>query len=80
MFMIFLTALAVAFSGAMMPGPLLTYTIKQSLNTGAHSGFVIISGHAIMEIILIALIFMDSTSSSNLTMPKSALVLLVDYC
>ncbi|MDD3364168.1 MAG: LysE family transporter [Syntrophomonas sp.] len=58
MIMIFLSALAVAFSGAMMPGPLLTYTIRQSLNTGPYSGFIIIAGHALMEIILIALIFM----------------------
>lgn len=58
MLVIFLTALAVAFSGAMMPGPLLTYTIRQSLNTGPHSGFIIIAGHAILEIILIALIFL----------------------
>ena len=57
MFVIFLTALAVAFSGAMMPGPLLTYTIRQSLNTGVYSGFIIIAGHAVLEIILIALIF-----------------------
>jgi len=58
MFMIFLSALILAFSGAMMPGPLLTYTIRQSLNNGPHSGFIIIAGHAILEIILIALIFM----------------------
>jgi len=58
MIMIFLSALAVAFSGAMMPGPLLTYTIRQSLNSGPHSGFIIIAGHAVLEIILIALIFM----------------------
>jgi Putative threonine efflux protein len=58
MFVIFLSALAVAFSGAMMPGPLLTYTIRQSLNNGPYSGFIIIVGHALLEIILIALIFM----------------------
>lgn len=58
MLVIFSSALAVAFSGAMMPGPLLTYTIRQSLNTGPHSGFIIIIGHAVLEIILIAFIFM----------------------
>ena len=41
-----------------MPGPLLTYAIKQSLNNGPHSGFIIIAGHAILELILIVLIFM----------------------
>ncbi len=58
MAMIFLSALAVAFSGAMMPGPLLTYTIRQALNTGPYSGFIIIFGHAVLELILIALIFL----------------------
>ncbi|KGP75848.1 hypothetical protein JT05_08415 [Desulfosporosinus sp. Tol-M] len=58
MFVIFLTALTIAFSGSMMPGPLLTYTIKQSLNNGPYAGFIIIVGHAILEIIIIALIFM----------------------
>jgi threonine/homoserine/homoserine lactone efflux protein len=42
----------------MMPGPVLTYTIKQSLNSGPYSGFIIIAGHAVLELILIALIFM----------------------
>lgn len=58
MIFIFLSAFAIAFSGAMMPGPLLTYTIKQSLNKGPHSGFLIIAGHAVLEICLIILIFM----------------------
>ena len=58
MFVIFLTALTVAFSGAMMPGPLLTYTIRQSLNSGPNSGFIIMVGHALLELVLIALIFM----------------------
>ncbi|NLJ55724.1 MAG: LysE family transporter [Firmicutes bacterium] len=55
---IFLSALAVAFSGAIMPGPLLTYTIRQSLNTGPYAGLIIIAGHAFLEIVLVVLIFM----------------------
>ncbi|MCR6544566.1 LysE family transporter [Dehalobacterium formicoaceticum] len=58
MLLIFTTALALGFSGAMMPGPLLTYTIRQSLNTGPLSGFIITLGHALLEVILIALIFL----------------------
>jgi threonine/homoserine/homoserine lactone efflux protein len=67
MLVIFLTALTIAFSGSMMPGPLLTYTIKQSLNNGPYAGFIIIIGHAILEIIIIALIFMgfDMILQSN---------------
>ncbi len=56
--MLFLTALGIAFSGAIMPGPVLTYTIRQSLTSGPKAGFLIMTGHAILEIALIALIFL----------------------
>lgn len=67
MVLIFLSALAVAFSGAMMPGPLLTYTISQSFNNGPFSGFIIIAGHALLEFLLIILIFLglDTVLQSN---------------
>lgn len=55
---LFFTALTVGFSGAMMPGPLLTYTIKQSLARGPISGFIITLGHALLELILLVLIFL----------------------
>ena len=54
---ILLSSMAVAFSGAVMPGPLLTYTIQQSLTKGGKSGFLIILGHALLELLLIVLIF-----------------------
>ena len=54
---ILLSSMALAFSGSVMPGPLLTYTIKQSLNVGAKAGFLIILGHALLEFALIVLIF-----------------------
>lgn len=56
--MILLSAMAVAFSGAVMPGPLLTYTIKQALLVGPKSGPIIILGHALLEILLIVLILL----------------------
>lgn len=55
---LFLTAFLIALSGAMMPGPILTYTIRQALNAGPYTGFIIIAGHALLEIIVIALIFL----------------------
>lgn len=55
---IFFSALAVGFSGAMMPGSLLTYIIKQSLSFGPRSGFIIMLGHALLELVLIILIFL----------------------
>lgn len=58
MAVLFLSALTVGFSGAMMPGSLLTYTIQQSLQTGARAGVLIAAGHAVLEIGIILLIFM----------------------
>ncbi len=55
---LFLSALTVGFSGAMMPGSLLTYTIRQSLAAGPKSGFIIILGHALLELALIVCIFL----------------------
>lgn len=57
MVLIFLSALAVGFSGSMMPGPLLTYTLRQSLSSGPLSGFFITAGHALLELALVILIF-----------------------
>lgn len=56
--LLFLTALAVGFSGAMMPGSLLTYVIRQSLRDGPKVGFLVIVGHAALELLLIAGIFL----------------------
>lgn len=58
MILLFLSALTIAFSGAIMPGSLLTYTIKKSLSDGWHAGFIIIAGHAVLELALIILIFL----------------------
>lgn len=58
MMILFLSALALAFSGAMMPGPMLTYTIERSLNTGPAAGLLITAGHALLEFILVIFIFL----------------------
>ena len=58
MALLFLTALAVGYSGAMMPGSLLTYVIRQSLKEGPKVGFLAMAGHAVLEILLIAGIFL----------------------
>ena len=44
----------IAFSGAMMPGTLLTVTISESTRRGPLAGPLLILGHAILEIALIA--------------------------
>ncbi len=58
MLLVFISALFVGFSGAMMPGPLLTYTIQQSLSSGPRSGFIITLGHVFLELVLIVFIFL----------------------
>jgi len=50
---IFFTALVVALSGAMMPGPLLTVTISESAKKGFIVGPMLIAGHAILELLLL---------------------------
>lgn len=58
MALLFFTAVAVGFSGAMMPGSLLTYTIRQSLKEGPKVGFLVIIGHGLLELALIVGIFL----------------------
>lgn len=58
MILLFFSAMAVALSGAMMPGPMLTYTIKQTLSSGPRSGFIIIAGHILTEVCLLILILL----------------------
>ena len=53
---IFAGAFVVGLSGAMAPGPVLTVTVSETLKRGFKAGPLIVLGHAILEIILLALI------------------------
>lgn len=55
---LFFSAFVVGLSGAMMPGSLLTYTIRKSLSEGPRAGFVIVTGHALLELALVIVIFL----------------------
>lgn len=57
MFLLFVSAFVVGLSGAMMPGSLLTYTIRKSLSDGPRAGFIIIAGHMLLEMVLVFGIF-----------------------
>jgi Putative threonine efflux protein len=50
---IFTTALILGFSGAMMPGPLLTVTIAETAKRGFVAGPLIMVGHIILELALV---------------------------
>lgn len=54
---VFLQSLLIGYSGAIMPGSLLTYTIDRSLKYGPQSGLIISTGHALLELVLVILIF-----------------------
>lgn len=53
---LFLTALVVGYSGAMMPGPLLTYDIERSLKCGWKAGLLTTLGHVLVELSLVILL------------------------
>jgi threonine/homoserine/homoserine lactone efflux protein len=57
LFTILFTSFVVAFSGAMMPGPLMTATISESAVRGPWVGPKMIAGHAVLEILLLAALF-----------------------
>jgi len=50
---LFLTAFVVGFSGAMMPGPVSTVTLAQSMRRGFSAGPLITGGHALMEALMV---------------------------
>ncbi len=65
---VFFQSLVLGYSGSLMPGPLLTYTINQSIKTGSKAGVLIISGHALLELLTVAAIFLGvGTILSTLT-------------
>lgn len=51
--LIFVTAFIVALSGAIMPGPLLSTAVAESLKGGWRVGPYMILGHGVLEIVLI---------------------------
>ncbi len=56
MALIALSSFFVAFSGALVPGPLFTITVSESVKRGAVAGPLIIFGHGILELLLVVLL------------------------
>ena len=57
MLAIFLQSLIIAYSGAIIPGPMFTYTVDKSIRYGIKSGILVSLGHVFLELILVILIF-----------------------
>ncbi|HOK43742.1 MAG TPA: LysE family transporter [Thermoclostridium caenicola] len=53
----FIRSFIIGFSGAMMPGSLLTYTVEKSLKIGPKAGPLVSLGHALLELVLVILLF-----------------------
>ncbi|HPP05595.1 MAG TPA: LysE family transporter [Spirochaetota bacterium] len=62
---IFLSSFIIAFSGALVPGPLLSYTITKSLEKGWKAGPMIIIGHAILEILILIVLILGLSPFLN---------------
>lgn len=59
---ILFSSFAVAISGALMPGPVLTVTISESARRGFWAGPLITLGHGLLEIVLLALLLLGFSS------------------
>lgn len=56
--LIFFSAMVLGFSGALVPGPLLSVTVRETLKRGVSAGPLLISGHALLELgITLALVY-----------------------
>ncbi len=55
---IFFGSFGIAFSGALMPGPLLTVTVSESARRGWIAGPLIVLGHSILELTLVVAVLL----------------------
>jgi threonine/homoserine/homoserine lactone efflux protein len=55
--LIFASSFALALSGAMMPGPTLAVTIRESARRGFWAGPLVTAGHGLVEILVVVAIF-----------------------
>jgi threonine/homoserine/homoserine lactone efflux protein len=52
----FLSSLLIAYSGALMPGPMLTVVVTETPRQGARAGPLVVLGHAILALTLLILL------------------------
>lgn len=70
---IFATSFLVALSGALVPGPMFTLTVAESARGGWSAGPMVVAGHGVLEIALLALVFMGL--GGVISSPRSIIVL-----
>jgi threonine/homoserine/homoserine lactone efflux protein len=58
---VFTNAFLIGFSGALMPGPLLTVNISESVRKGFVAGPIVVAGHAIAELGVLLVIYLGLT-------------------
>lgn len=73
---LFFTALVVGFSGALMPGPLLTVDLKESLKRGASVGPRLVLGHGLLELALVLAVLLGFGRFLDRSAVKGAIGLL----
>lgn len=56
--LIFASSLLIAYSGALMPGPMLTVVLTEAPRQGAKAGPLAVVGHAALELALLALLIL----------------------
>ncbi len=73
---LFLGSFATGLSGAMMPGPLLTLTIAESVRRGLRGGPLLVLGHGIAEALVVAGLVLGLSQLVQQTVVKGAVALL----
>ena len=69
---IFWTAFLIGFSGALVPGPTLTVTVREAARRGARAGPLVVLGHGLTEIgITVALILGVSSFMGDIRVRKT---------
>jgi threonine/homoserine/homoserine lactone efflux protein len=51
---IFFSSMVLAYSGALMPGPMLAVVVAETPRQGARAGPLVVLGHAVLELVLLA--------------------------